>query len=434
MTVHAPLPAPADLLTLTAIRDDVAAGRRTVRDVAEATLARIAQLEPQVEAFVHLNPNLLADADAVDAAAKGPLAGVTVGVKDVIATVDMPTAHATLRYEGSRTGVDAACVDVLRQAGALIVGKTVTTEFAADARGGKTRNPHDPSRSPGGSSSGSAAAVAAGMVAVALGTQTGGSTIRPASFCGIYGWKPTWNAISREGLKVYSLTCDTLGLYARNARDLTALADLWDLDPAPEPATLPGLRVGLVRGPAWDRTGPAMRTAVATAADRLRDAGAEVIEITLPAIFDGLPAAHSTILACEGRAAFLNEVRANPALHDNFHAMVANRRAISPAEARAAYVTADAARAAFDEIAAGVDIVMTASACDEAPQGLHWTGDASQNSMWTLLQVPVVSVPGLTGPNGLPLGISFVARRYSDRTALAAARLAGPVLARRGGS
>ena len=423
---------PTPPMTARSIALDLAAGRRTATEVAEAALATIAAREPDVQAFEFLDPALVrAQASAIDARpAKGPLAGVTVGVKDVIATHDMPTGHNTARYRGVTTGVDAACIDTLRQAGAIILGKTVTTEFAATQRGGKTRNPHDLTRTPGGSSSGSAAAVAAGMCAVALGTQTGGSTIRPASFNGIWGWKPTWNVISREGLKVYSLTCDTLGLYAADCDDLELLADVFDLDPAPQPTALTGLRIGVCRTPVWDRTEPPMRDALATAAGLLAQAGARVTDLDLPPDFDGLPEAHDRILTREGRAAFLNEARATPdTLHDEFLAKVENRTNLTPEDMRAAYALADRCRARLDDLLQGFDAIITPSACGEAPVGLEMTGDASMNSIWTLLHVPVVSVPGLTGPSGMPLGISVITRRYTDRTALAIAGLAGPILA-----
>ncbi|MFV0244540.1 MAG: amidase [Qingshengfaniella sp.] len=420
-----------DPLCATAIAEDVGAGRRSAATVAEETLVVVQQREPQVQAFAFLDPDLVrAQARAVDDQPKGPLSGVTVAVKDVIATRDMPTAHNTPRYEGSMTGVDAACVDTLRAAGAVMLGKAVTTEFAATNRGGKTRNPLDLNRTPGGSSSGSAAAVAAGMAAIGLGTQTGGSTIRPASFNGIWGWKPTWNVISREGLKVYSLTCDTLGLYARQVEDLDLLADVFDLDDAPRPTSLAGLRIGFCRSPVWDKTEPSMRQAMDEAASRLRAEGAEVVPFDLPGMFDGIHDAHSVILAREGRSAFFNEVRTTPGIHEQFTDLVANRRGITPDQARAAYVLADTCRAAFDDLMNGVDAIMTPSACGEAPLGIELTGDASMNSMWTLLQVPVVSVPGLTGPAGMPLGVSIVTRRYADRTALAIGKLAGRAMAR----
>ncbi|SLN57295.1 Glutamyl-tRNA(Gln) amidotransferase subunit A [Aquimixticola soesokkakensis] len=423
-----------DPLTATAIVRDVTSGARSAAEVARQSLEVVAEWEPKVQAFEFLDPALVvAQAQGVDrVAVKGPLAGVTLAVKDVIATKDMPTGHNTARYKGVQTGVDAACVDTLRAAGAIVLGKAVTTEFASTARGGKTRNPHDLTRTPGGSSSGSAAAVACGMAAVGLGTQTGGSTIRPASFNGIFGWKPTWNVISREGLKVYSLTCDTLGLYARDINDFDMLADVFDLDPCDVPQSLEGLRVGFCRTPMWEKAEAPMRAAMDAAALALKSAGAQVIEVELPDIFNGIAEAHGVILAREGRSAFLNEVRNTPDIGVQYRDLVSNARGITPESARAAYALADRCRASFDEIMGGFDVMMTPSSCGEAPEGLESTGDASLNSMWTLLQVPVVSAPGLTGPHGMPLGISFVARRYGDRKAIKVAGLAAPLFEQTG--
>ncbi|WP_375688595.1 amidase [Pseudooceanicola sp. LIPI14-2-Ac024] len=421
-----------DRLTATAISEDVRARRCSARDVAKVTARIIAAREPEVQAFAYFDPDLLlAQADAVDEAEKGPLAGVTVAVKDVIATADMPTGYNNTRYSDLQSGIDAACVDTLRQAGAVMVGKSVTTEFAATQRGGKTRNPHDLTRTPGGSSSGSAAAVAAGMCAIGLGTQTGGSTIRPASYNGIWGWKPTWGVISREGLKLYSLTCDTLGLYARDVADFDLLAEVYDLDRVPEPDRLEGLRIGVVHPPAWDRVEPPMRAALEAGAAALAAAGAEVAALELPDDLAHIDDSHATILAREGRAAFLNEARAQPGrLHDEFRAMVENRGGITAAQARAAYRHADLCRAQIDDVLAGCDAILAPSAMGEAPVGLETTGDAAMNSLWTLLGLPVVSVPGHVGPNGMPLGLSVICARYDDRRAIRIGALAGEAFAR----
>lgn len=430
-------------LDATAVAQEVRAGRLCVREVAESVLARIEARDAQVQAWSHLDPEaVLARADELDAREeKGLLHGVPVGVKDVINTKDMPTEHHTQRYVGSEPGVDAACVDVLRHAGALLVGKTVTTEFAATSDGGPTRNPLDPTRTPGGSSSGSGAAVADFQAAVALGAQTGGSTIRPGSFNGVFALKPTWNAISREGLKMYSATCDTLGLYTRSARDLALLADVFHLD-APEeplPESLEGLRVGLCRTPAWPHATEATVTALATAAAALTAAGAHVVDLELPEDFDDVLRVHRMILRREGRAAFLNEHLTTPGLKPFFHEMVLGTDAVDttgwrtgdlfPADFRAAYRTADRCRAQFDDLASDYDLVLTPSATGEAPVGIESTGSSAFNSMWTLLQVPVVNVPGLVGPSGMPVGVSVVARRYQDRLAIAGAGLLADALA-----
>ncbi|WP_193336066.1 amidase [Devosia beringensis] len=413
----------------------VAAGTLSVADVAESLIARVDARDADVRAWAWFDRDLLRDRASLldEVPIKGPLHGVPIAVKDVIATYDMPTAHNTPRYRNSRTGVDAACVDTLRAAGALIAGKTVTTEFAATLRGGSTRNPHALTHTPGGSSSGSAAAVADWQATLGLGTQTGGSTIRPASFCGIYGWKPTWSSISREGLKMSSTTLDTLGLYARSARDLMLLADVFAIDALemPAPASLAGLKVGICRTPHWGKALPATVHAMSQAVALLRQVGAEVTELDLPGIFDTIGESHRIVARTEGRAAFLNEYRNTYDLHDDFKATVENRSGITPGDARAAYRHADHCRGLYDDIASAFDIVLTPSATGEAPEGHDITGDASFNSMWTLLQVPVVNVPGLVGPGGLPVGLSLVGRRYEDRKALAIAELVGAMFNQR---
>jgi Asp-tRNA(Asn)/Glu-tRNA(Gln) amidotransferase A subunit family amidase len=400
----------------------------TVTDVASAIIGRFEARNDDVGAWAYLDPShIMAEAKRLDAAErKGPLHGIPIGIKDVINTRDMPTEHNTARYRNSQPGVDAACVDLLRSAGALIIGKTVTTEFATTVRGGKTRNPHALDRTPGGSSSGSAAAVADFQATLSLGTQTGGSTIRPASFCGIYGWKPTWNSISREGLKMYSATCDTLGLYARSADDLDLLAETFRLEPAENlPGDLVGARIAVCRTPVWEKALPATQAALSHAIAAFKQAGAIVTDLDLPSTFDGIADAHRKILRREGRSAFLNEYLATPDLHEDFKAIVENRDNYTAEETRQAYRLADACRAQFDDIAADYDVILTPSTTGEAPLGIASTGDASFNSMWTLLQVPVVNVPGLIGPAGLPVGLSLCGRRYEDRHVIAYAKLAG---------
>lgn len=420
-------------LDATTLCQRVRSGTIRVTDIAESLIDRVSARDPEVRAYAYFDPELVRDRARLldEVPRKGPLHGVPIAVKDVINTYDMPTAHNTARYAASRPCIDAACVDTLRAAGALIVGKTVTTEFAATLRGGETRNPHRLEHTPGGSSSGSAAAVADGMSTLALGTQTGGSTIRPASYCGIFGWKPTWNSVSREGLKMYSATLDTLGLYARSAADLMLLADVFAIEDleAPLPATLEGVRVAVCRSPVWSRAEPATQAAIERAIAEMRGQGAVVTELTLPAEFETLPQSHRFIARREGRAAFLNEYRTTPDLHDEFKATVENRAGTSVEEVRAAYRHADACRAAWDDLAAPFDVVLTPSAPGEAPRGHDVTGDAAFNSMWTLLQVPVVNVPGALGPTGLPVGVSLTARRYQDRQVIGLAGLLGQRLA-----
>nr|WP_255418752.1 amidase [Paracoccus sp. JM45] len=396
----------------------VAAGYSPAR-IAEDLIANIGTVDGQVRAFAYF------DADELRARAEnlpdGPLRGVTIAVKDVLLTRDMPTAHNSPRYEGSMPGIDAACVDTLRQAGALIAGKVTTSEFASTTVGPGTTNPHDARRTPGGSSSGSAAAVAAGLTALAIGTQTGGSTIRPASFCGVFGMKPTWNAISREGSKMYSATCDTIGLYARSAMDFELLADVFDFDVCDLPETLEGLRVGVTYGTTPEAADDDTRAAMDGAIANLQAAGATVVDLALPPDFDGILDAHHIILAREGASAFLNEVRSTPNIEEFFTRLVSQRP--TAAAARSAYKKSDRCRALIDRMFEDdIDLILTPSATGVAPIGTG-TGDPVFNAMWTLLQVPVINIPFHKTIDNLPVGVSFIGRRYDDRKLIRIARL-----------
>jgi len=420
-----------DRMTASAIAADISAGTRTANEVAEAVLSVIDAREAEIQALEYFDPNLIRQqASQIDAGSrKGPLSGVTVAVKDIINTKDTPTACGTPRYKDVYRGADAACVDMLRGAGALIIGKAVTAEFAATNRGPKTRNPHDAERTAGGSSTGSAVAVAAGYCALGVGTQTGGSIVRPASYNGVFGWKPTWGVIPVDGTRVLAPTCDTIGFFARDAADFALLADVFGLDPAPLANELRGLKVGVCHTPNWPRAEEATHAALDSAIACFRSAGADVATITLPARFEEVQHAQSVIMARELGTTYLNEVYNTPDLHADFSRWVEKGRSFPADVARNAYAVADECRAAIDGIIAGYDIVLAPSATGEAPLGVDYTGDSSLNSMWTLLQLPVVSVPGLYGPNGMPVGVSLVARRYHDRTAISVARLLAPLLA-----
>jgi amidase len=421
----------ANELTATEALSLMRTEKLSVEEMAQACLARIRERDPTVRGWVYLDPDLvLRNARELDKREiKGPLHGVPIAVKDVIMTADMPTQHNSPLYKESFPTVDAGCIKTLRAAGALIFGKTDTTEFAAVTRGGTARNPFDASRTPGGSSSGSAAVVADMQAPIGLGTQTAGSTIRPGSFCGIYAMKPTWGAINREGLKMLSLSLDTLGLFARSADDLDLLADVFALEdriPA-APFTLRGARIATCRSPVWDNTEPATRDAFERGINLLKKAGAEVTSLELPPPFSSLPDHQTTVMFGEARASFLSEIRAQPELlHEDLSAMARNDKAITRAALVAAYDAAAQCRTAFDEIAARYDAVLAPSARGEAPVGTV-TGDASVNGMWTLLHVPVISVPGFAGPNGLPVGLSLISPRYTDRRLLSVAKGIGSI-------
>ena len=412
------------------------AGQMSVEEMARATLARVAARDEAVRGWAFLDPEaVLEKARALDAApVKGPLHGIPVAVKDVILTQDMPTQHNSPLYKDSFPRLDAGCVKTLRAAGALIFGKTDTTEFASVTRRGTARHPQDPTRTPGGSSSGSAAVVADFQATLGLGTQTAGSTIRPGSFCGIYAMKPTYGAINREGLKMLSLSLDTLGLYARSAQDLDLLADVFALEDRAPPRAfqLKGARIAACRSPAWDKTEAATRDAFERGVALLREAGAEVVALDLPPAFDALPEHQATVMAGEAVVTFLGELRAQgDQLNDDILAHAANRKGVTKTALLAALDAAAACRPVFDEIASGFDAVLTPSARGEAPQG-ETTGDAALNAMWTLLHVPVVNVPGFKGPNGLPVGLSLTAPRYADRHLLNVAKAVGPLFEAKG--
>jgi Asp-tRNA(Asn)/Glu-tRNA(Gln) amidotransferase A subunit family amidase len=412
----------------------IAAGTLGVEELARACLDHIAARDPVIRAWSYLDPaQVLREARELDKSPRrSALHGIPIGVKDVFDTRDMPTQHNSPQYRGHRPGQDAGCVATLRAAGALILGKTDTTEFAAAGRWAATGNPRDPARSAGGSSSGSAAAVADGQVPLALGTQTGGSLIRPASFCGAYALKPTWGMVSREGAKLYAATLDTVGWYGREVADLRLLAELFELGaPAPEPAPpLSAMRLAICQTSVWHEAGPASRAALAQAAARLSDAGASVTELVLPAAFDKLPTdLHKAVLHGEGRAAFLNlRHQFGAALHDDFRGRAENRAGITAAQLCEAWDTAAACRPAFDALARAFDGILTPSAPGVAPIGRS-PGNPVFNQMWTLLHVPCINLPGYLADDALPVGVTLVGPRCGDLALLAVAEIIAPVLA-----
>ncbi|KAI8254083.1 hypothetical protein K4K53_009463 [Colletotrichum sp. SAR 10_77] len=358
-------------LTATEVRAKIQAGELTVEAYARSLLAHIEKRDPIVKAWEYLNPEqVIAQAKKLDAIPKdqrGPLHGVAVAVKDVIYTKGKPPPlHPP--------------------------SKTTTTEFAATVAGPKTINPHtassSPTRTPGGSSSGSGAAVADFQAPLALGTQTGGSTIRPASFNGIYALKPTWNAISREGQKIYSLILDTLGLFARSVEDLQLLADVFALadDEAPiETFQVKGAKIALLKTMVWPHVGPGTETALAKAVELLKAHGAEVQEIEFAAELEGLPEWHATVLHSEGRVNFLPEYRiGKEELHEFLVGHVDNVNKISRAAQLDAFDNIGAARPKVDKMLGAYDAVLVPSAVDEAPEGLGSTGSAAFNAPWTV--------------------------------------------------
>lgn len=301
---------------------------------------------------------------------------------------DMPTQFHSPIYADDAPRVDAGSVAILRKSGALILGKTTTTEFAATTVGPKTRNPHDPNRTPGGSSSGSGAAVGDLQAPIGLGTQTGGSTIRPGSYNGIYAFKPTWNSITREGQKIYSLILDTLGLYSRSVDDLDLLADVFALaddQPSISNFRIQGAKFAMLKTMVWPQIDDGGSAAMDKAASLLRAHGAEVEEIELPEHLKDLPAWHATVLNSDGRTAFLPEYTVmKDNLSDYLVGHVENNTKISRKAQLEAFDSIAAARPVVDNILSKYAAVLTPSVPDEAPLGIEKTGSAAFCLIWTV--------------------------------------------------
>lgn len=401
-------------------------------ELVRACLARIAARDAVVKAWLSLDPDyVIRRARELDKLPpKGPLHGLPFGVKDVIDTADYPTTQNSPIYDQFKVGRDAACVAIVRGSGALIMGKTDTVEFASSGRKALSTNPYNPAHTPGGSSSGSGAAVGDYQVPLAFGTQTGGSHIRPASFNGIYGLKPSWGRVSREGVKMSSITLDTVGWYGRSVDDLVLVASAFRIPEDTTPIDVRGLRVGLCRSPVWHAIEPGGVMALDSAAAKLSAAGAIVEELVLPEPFERMHAAHAAIMAGEGAASFLPEyINALDKLAPLLKQRVENVSNTTPEQWVAAYTLADACRVQFDALfGAGLDVVLTPSSPGEAPEGLHTTGDAIFNSMWTLLHVPNVGIPSGRGPKHLPVGVTLVGPRMSDARLLAMAKALAPII------
>ncbi len=389
-----------------------------VRDCLDRAAARAA-----VKGWVWLDPDLaLAQARAVDRAGRpGVLKGVPVGVKDVIDTYDMPTQHGSPIYRGNRPFADAACVALARAAGGVILGKTVTTEFA-NRQPRETVHPANPAHTPGGSSSGSAAAVADFQVPVAFGTQTGGSTIRPSAFCGVIGYKPSFGEFSRVGVKPQCHNLDTLGIICRSLDDLSLMRAALQIQPRrPVDRAAAAPRIGFCRTPAWDHADADTQDLLERVAARLSAAGAMVND-TAPVPTD-IADYHHRVFAFEAARNYAYEYethrdKLSPALRDG---LLTPGRALPLAAYVAAIEAAEAFRARLDETFAEFDVLLAPSAVGEAPAGLDSTGDARFNALWTLAWTPCLTLPAGTGHNGLPLGIQLVGPRFRDEALLDAA-------------
>ncbi len=409
----------------------IAEGSLTSEALVRACLARTGEREPLIRAWAAIDPDdALERARAADAATPaGPLHGVPFGVKDIFDTAELPTRYGSPLYEDHQAARDCGAVAALREAGALVLGKTVTTEFAFRTPG-PTRNPHQPGHTPGGSSSGSAAAVADGMVPIALGSQTGGSTIRPAAFCGIFAFKPTYGFVNSDGVHPLATALDTVGWFARSIEDLALVGAVLSTtqSAALEPPTQP-LRIGVVRTPEWGRVSPAGQRAIEETAATIAAAGGQVSDLDLPAECDGLGDAWDVIVAAGAASAFATEYRdrrdgLSPALRE----LIERGHALGAAERSAAESLALHCRAAVSETFAQFDAFLTPSAPGEAPAGIATTGDPLCNRVWTLLRLPCVALPAGAGEGGLPVGVQLVGRHGGDQSLLELANAVADLL------
>ena len=434
---------PTDLWSLDApeAMAGIAAGTFSSEMLTRSCLARIEALEPTVQAWAHLDPELAleqarrADVERGSGRSTGPLHGLPVGVKDIFDTREWPTENGTRLHAGRQPSQDAQLVSRLREAGAVIMGKTVTTELAVYSPG-KTTNPRDPARTPGGSSSGSAAAVAAGMVSLAVGSQTNGSVIRPASYCGTHGYKPTHGLISRHGVLAQSPPLDTIGVFARSVAGLALLAeslmgfDARDPDmrrrarphlvatAATEPPTSP--RIAFVRSPIWAKADADARTCFMDLAERLGD---QCVDVELPPSFDAALDCHRTLLCADLAKSFAAlYARGREALSDVLRGMIEEGQRTLAVDYNRALDLSRALSAELDQVFEGYDAMLTPGTTGQAPRGLSATGSPMFCTLWTLTGVPAVTLPMLEGEDKMPIGVQLVGRRHDDARLLRTAR------------
>jgi Asp-tRNA(Asn)/Glu-tRNA(Gln) amidotransferase A subunit family amidase len=413
----------------------------SAEDLTRSCLSRIAEREETVGAWTYIDEELaLKRAQALDIFQQsgevlGTLHGLPVGIKDIIDTNDMPTECGSAFYEGRRPLEDSTVAALLRRSGAIILGKTVTTEMALSAPG-KTTNPHDPKRTPGGSSSGSAAAVGDNMVPLSVGSQTGGSVIRPASFCGIFGYKPTFGSISRHGMSLLARRLDHVGVYGRCIDDLALIGDAlmvndsadWDMVKNPGQSLVKKLqeqlqnipRMAFVRGPIWDQAEEDMADAIESF---MRGLGNKVKDVELEGLFSNIVNCHATIMNANLSAYLGERVSEFPEKFcEKTIKRVENGRDITAANYIQALNIAEAQANAMDGLFEHYDVLLTPSAPGQAPTDLKSTGKAIFNGMWTLIGVPTVSIPILLGKDNMPIGVQVVGQRGKDSKVLQVAK------------
>lgn len=430
-------PAGLNLLTAHAASLRLAAGEITSEALVADCLARIAARDPEIGAWAFIDPDYaLEQARARDVAERageriGPLHGIPVGVKDILDTHDMPTEYGSPIHKGHRPDQDSACVAALRDAGAVILGKTATTEFASPVPAG-VKNPHDFRRSPGVSSSGSAAAVADYMVPLALGTQTGGSVILPSAYCGVFGFKASLTGLDRTGIRHLRPTLDTLGILSRHMDDIALLRVAMTRNASPADFVSRGevLRVGVCRTFNWNQAAPEAADALESAANTLAAAGAEVNDVELPGVFDGIEESFRIIATTEGHHAIAHELDSH---FDQLNSWIQEGAAAGSGWAEGEYedalAHAAACRTSLRALFASRDVLLTPSVTGEASDDLAGISNSAFNSIWTLMHGPCLTIPAYTGPNGLPVGVQIVGPPGTgDAVITAGAWIAGKIM------
>ena len=419
---------PPPCSTARALAAALRAHETTAEDAVRVCLERIEAREATLGAWVVVDAEgALAAAREIDKTIKlgdklPPLGGIPIAVKDNIETADLPTHYGSPIYEDHQPRADAACVAQAKNAGAIVLGKTVLTEFAY-YNPGKTVNPHNPAHTPGGSSQGSAAAVAAGMAPIAFGTQTAGSVIRPAAYCGVVGYKPSWGLIPRQGVKVLSDWLDTVGVFARDVTDAAFFVASLTGRPNLKPTGAPqGLKFAVLREPYPSGAEPEAVVALDRAAEVLTRAGHSVLDLPMPPLLQPISRLQRLVMAYDMDKSLGHERRHyESSLSSIMKSYLDEGRGTSSRAYDAAIATTREVQRDIETVFGGVDVILSPSAAGEAPKGLHATGDPAFNRFWTQLQVPCINVPAGKGPNGLPVGVQLAARSGQDALVLSAA-------------
>ena len=434
-------PASSHLLSATDARALIEKGLLSSCELVEACFARIDELEPTIGAWAHLDREVaLQQARDADEFRKsglpiGALHGLPIGIKDIIDTVDYPTERGTVLHQGRQPQHDATLVSLLKEAGAIILGKTISTELAVYAPG-KTRNPHNPDHTPGGSSSGSAAAVSAAMVSLSVGTQTNGSIIRPAAYCGVYGYKPSFGRISRHGVLEQSPPLDTIGVFARDLADLALIADVlmrFDAqDTAMTPVAPPCVasimaqevpvnpHFAFIRTPVWEQVDQAtkdgLRELLDIANETANEAQAKTIDIVdMPASFTELHEDHRKVMEGDLARSFADEYQRGKAqLSDVLREMIERGQQVSDADYQQALARMQDYNAFLGEVFEDYDAILTPATPGPAPAGIDATGSPVMNTIWTFCGTPAINLPILHSADGLPMGVQIVGEKNDD--------------------